>query len=237
VALFEDKYFLLAMRNTLLFVLSSVVVQLGIAFALSLFVFQNPKGSLFFRTIYFAPAVISSVAVALMFSMIYAPKYGLLDAVLSLVGLSSLQHPWLSDPNIAIYFAIAPKLWQFVGLYVMIFYTGLISIPGEIFESVQMDGAGPLTRLFNITIPLMRDVIAMSVILVSINTWKSFEQIWVLTGGGPAHSTEIVGTYMVNEIFNTFQYGYGSAISVVILVFGVSLAAGLQLGLNFSRRY
>lgn len=234
--LFADPYFLISLKNSFIFITASIIFQLGIALLLALLIYHKIRGGMVFRTIFFTPVVMSSVAVALMFWMVYEPSHGLLNSALNAVGLSSWTKQWLADPNTAFYYAIVPKIWHFVGLYVIIYFTGLVGIPEDVYESAAIDGARAFVRFFYITLPMMKEVMVMSIILISINTWKSFEEIWVLTGGGPSHSTEIIGTYMVNRTFTTFQYGYGSSISTIILIVGFLITVGLNYIFSLGNR-
>jgi raffinose/stachyose/melibiose transport system permease protein len=113
-------------------------------------------------------------------------------------------------------------IWQFIGLYMIIFLAALQNVPGEIMEAADIDGASEARKLFSITLPMMWDTIIAAVVLCIAGSMRSFDMVFVLTGGGPAHSTELMATYMYNKTFSVYKYGYGSAVSLVIFVISFS---------------
>jgi raffinose/stachyose/melibiose transport system permease protein len=213
--IFSDPVFWQSLKNNLLVVVASIggQVPLGILAAVAL----NGKlpGARYFRTAFFVPMILSTVVVGLLWSTILNSQVGVLKGLFAAVGLASMPD-WLGDPRIAIYTLCAVIVWQFVGLYMIIFLAALQNIPEELLEAAEIDGAGEAVKLFRIRLPLLRGTIAAAVVLCISGSMRSFDLIYVMTQGGPANSTEVMATYMYNKTFTVYQYGYGSAVSLVI---------------------
>lgn len=218
VEMFKDPRVLNSIKNSLLFAGASVFIQLPISLLLALVLASSVKGEGFYRTIYFIPVLISTVVIAQLWSKIYNADYGLLNALLESVGLSHLAQDWLGQKNTALAASFVPTLWQYVGYHMLLMYAGAKSISQDIVEAAKMDGASRLRTAFSITIPLMRPILKVCLIFSVIGAFKVFDLIYVLTGGGPLFTTEVPSTLMYSTIFSTYRYGYGSAISVFIIL-------------------
>ncbi|GEK59678.1 sugar ABC transporter permease [Marinococcus halophilus] len=223
VTAFQDSTFWLSLRNNILVVLASVLGQIPIGLGLALLLNRKIKGAKFFRTIGFLPVVISTVVISITWRMIYNSEQGLLNNLLETTGLGFLQQNWLGDPDSAIFAILITIVWQFVGLYFIIFLSALQTIPKELLEAAELDGAGEWHKIVHITLPSIRNVILVAIVLCISGSLKTFDLIYVMTQGGPAHSTEVMATYMYSETFEGLSYGYGSALSILILVFSLIL--------------
>ncbi|MGN8644909.1 carbohydrate ABC transporter permease [Gracilibacillus sp. HCP3S3_G5_1] len=220
---FQDSVFWLSVRNNILVVLASVFGQIPIALALALLLNRKIKGAKFFRTIGFMPVVISTVVISITWRMIYNSEYGMINNFLEAIGLGFLQQNWLGDPTWAMIAVCITIIWQFVGLYFIIFLSALQTVPSEILEAAELDGASEWQKTRYVVIPSIWNIILISIVLCISGSLKTFDLIYVMTSGGPANSTEVMATYMYNKTFEGLRYGYGSAISVLIFVFSIGL--------------
>lgn len=218
VEMFKDPRVLNSIKNSLLFAGASVFIQLPISLLLALVLASSVKGEGFYRTVYFIPVLISTVVIAQLWSKIYNADYGLLNALLESIGLSHLAQDWLGQKNTALAASFVPTLWQYIGYHMLLMYAGAKSISQDIVEAAKMDGASRLRTAFSITIPLMKPILKVCLIFSVIGAFKVFDLIYVLTGGGPLFTTEVPSTLMYTTIFSTYRYGYGSAISVFIIL-------------------
>lgn len=218
----SDKVFWLAFRNNLFIVFASVLGQIPIGLIIAIVLNKKLKSSSFFRTIFFLPMILSTVVVGLLWSTIFNAQVGILNQLLTNLGLEKLGRDWLGDPKIAMYTISVVIIWQFVGFYMIIFLAALQNIPAEIIEAADIDGAGELHKLFKITIPMIWDSIMAAVVLCIAGGMRTFDLVFVMTKGGPAHATELMATYMYNKTFEVYKYGYGSAVSLIIFVISLS---------------
>lgn len=218
VAMMKDPRVINSIKNSLLFAAASIFIQLPISLLLALILASQVKGEGFYRTVYFIPVLISTVVIAQLWSKIYNADYGLLNTLLENIGLSSWAQDWLGKKKTALAASFIPTLWQYVGYHMLLMYAGAKSISKDIFEAAKMDGASRIRTAFSITIPLMRPILKVCLIFSVIGAFKVFDLIYVLTAGGPFYTTEVPSTLMYMTIFDTYKYGYGSAISVFIIL-------------------
>jgi len=227
--LLQDPLFLNAFAHTALFVVVTVIFQTVIPLLVAVLLFKGVRGSVFFRTVYFMPTVISLAVSGLLWSIIYDPSNGVLNIVLGKLGLQSLEKPWLADTGTVLPSIMVVSIWQSLGFYLLIFYAGLQGIPRDVYEAASTDGANAWQRFRHVTIPLLAPVITVVVVLNTINGLKAFDQIWVMTAGGPTHASDTLGTYLYYTAFGAYgsanpQLGYASAIGVLILVLSAVLS-------------
>ncbi len=224
-----DKLFLGALENNLIFVvlilLLKNVLGLGLAILLDRAIFL--RGPI--RAAVFIPVTLSFAATGLLWSWIYNPVFGLLNAALDGLGLSALKMSWLGDADIALYSIIVVDVWKWLGFHAVIYLAGLQTIPDELYEAARIDGAGAVKRFRHITLPLMMPVILINIILGLSGAFvRNFDIVQVLTQGGPNHATEVVMTYMVKTAFQDGNMGYASAMGYA-LFFIVALSCVLLL--------
>lgn len=228
--LFSDLDFLKAVFNTLMIAFQSMVVQVPMALILAILLNKKMKGNGTFSTIVFLPMVISLVAVGIIWRWLYDPEYGAINLILGKIGLQGLQHAWLGDVNTAFLSVLATINWVYIGFYTVIFMSALKGISPEIFEAAKVDGFNEFQTTLRIRIPMLKETIGVMFIMCISGSFKSFDLIWVMTGGGPVNSTEIVTTYLYRMAFRRMESGYASAISVTIFLICLVLIA-LQLKL------
>ncbi|TDF96806.1 sugar ABC transporter permease [Paenibacillus piri] len=214
----NDPVFWRALKNNVIFVLASVLGQVPLALVLAIVLYKSNWLQRFLRSAIFMPMVLSSVIIGMIWQYIYHPQIGILNFLLDALGLGSWKLQWLSDDKIAIFSLIPPLLWSFVGLYLIIFISALQNIPGEIHDAALIDGASGARKLVSITLPMIWSTVQVAIILCISGSLKSFDLVYVMTKGGPAHSTELLATYMYNSTFSSYRYGYGSAISTSIIL-------------------
>jgi multiple sugar transport system permease protein len=218
-----DPDFWAALRHTLIFIVGYVplVTVLALGFALALK--TSLRGIAVIRTAFFLPVVSSWVAVALLWSWLFNPKYGLVNYLLSLVGIAGPG--WLFDPNWAMPAIILTSVWKDLGFVLVLFLAGLQAIPDDYYEAASLDGAGRFRQLIHITLPLLAPTTFFVSIISLINSFQVFDQVWVMTGGGPAGATSVLVEQVVRHAFSYGEMGYAAAISWVLfaLVFGVTL--------------
>jgi ABC-type sugar transport system permease subunit len=229
-----DPIFWIALRNNVIIVLGSIALQVGIGTILAAILDRGlPRGSTFFRTIIFMPMVVSAVAVALIWLIILDPNIGILNAIVKGIGLAPPQRGWLGDPNISIWMVLVVAAWQYTGFMMVLILAGLQGIPKEHYEAAAIDGAVGLRAFWHITLPSIRNVLLVAVLITTIGGFKVFDFIFVLTQGGPANATQVLGTYIYLQAFNLTNMGYANAIAVVLLAIAVALG---WMQLKASRR-
>ncbi|MBV7338802.1 sugar ABC transporter permease [Chloroflexi bacterium TSY] len=218
IALTEDDVFGLSLKHNLIFIVvgSSGIVVRGLFLAVLLE--RGLPGSNFFRGVFFVPTVMSMVVVSVVFMLILSPELGLVNPLLRQIGLGSLERAWLGDPGTALYTVITVDVWKNFGFAMFLFVAGLKSIDAELYEASRIDGAAPWQSFWRITMPILWPVTTLVIILVSINTLKLFDLIFVMTAGGPNHASQVLTSWMYLQGFTYNNMGYGSAIAVVLLV-------------------
>ena len=230
----NDPIFWVALKNNLIIVLGSIVLQVGIGTVLAAVLDRGISfGQTFFRVIIFMPMVISAVAVALIWLIILDPNIGILNALVKLTGLSPPKLGWLGDPSISIWMVLIVAAWQFTGFMMVLILAGLQAIPKELYEAAALDGARGLRAFWSITLPGLKNILVVAVLITTIGGFKVFDLIFVLTGGGPANATQVLGTYIYLQAFNLTNMGYANAVAVVLL--GIAVLLG-WLQLKASRR-
>lgn len=228
VEVIRDPIFWLSFKNNMLIVAASVFGQIPIALILALLLTSSSLFQRMIRASVFMPMVLSSVVVGIIWSYIYHPQIGILNFLLDGLGLESWKMQWLSDPKISMYMLMIPIIWNYIGPYMIMFIAALQNISPEIDDASRIDGVGPMRKLFSITLPMIWDTIKVAVVLCISGSLKAFDLIYVMTNGGPAHSTELLASYMYNNTFNVFRFGYGSAVSTAIIILSLLLILGSQ---------
>ena len=224
----RDPNFLTAVSNTFLFAIGSFLLQIPFAFFVANLLNNLKKMAGLFRSIFFFPCLLSATAVSLLWRFIYHPNIGLLNAALHALSLDRFITSWLSNPHTALGAVIVAVSWQWFGYHMVIFMTGMSSIPKELFESVTLEGASSWQTVRYITYPLVKPFIKVSTILITASSIKAFDSIYVLTGGGPNNASTVLALQMYNRAFRQMKYGYGSTISVLLMVTTVAFVLILQ---------
>lgn len=224
--LLQDDTFLRALLNNFVFVLVVVPVQTGLALMMALLVNQKLPGVGLFRTIYFSPVVTPLVVVAIVWSFLYNPGQGFINAFLRTISFGHLgPYQWLDSPSLALPAIIILSVWQGVGFQMVIYLAGLQGISQTLYEAARIDGASTWKRVIYITLPQLRNITIFVVVATTILAFKLYTQVAVLTQGGPEDATMTTVFYLVNQGYSMLQVGYASAISVIffliILVFSI----------------
>lgn len=232
--LISDDYFLLALKNTVLFAVVTTVgiVVIGLLLAL-LLNSAVVKGKAFFRTTFYLPAVLSLIVVGIMFRAVYKWDGGILNQILSAVGLSGLTHDWLGDSSTAMWGIIVVQIWKWSGFAMAIYLAGLQAIPKDYYEAAEIDGATVFQKLRNITLPLLAPAFTVVITQNTIGGFKVFEQVYVMTNGGPGNATQVLNTYIYKE-FSKGTLGRSSAASLIL--FAVIAVISVFLNRALTRR-
>ena len=215
-ALFSDSLFWKCFANTAYFVVILVPVEALLALLLAMLINVELKGQVFFRTSFFMPVIASITVVSILWTFLYNPSNGLINALLKSVGLPGQK--FLRSADQAMNSIIVMTIWQGVGYQMIIFLAGLKDIPMDYYEASSIDGAGKLRQFFSITIPSLKNVISFIFIYVTIQAFKLFVQPYIMTNGGPQNSTRSLVQYIYQQGFQYKKAGYASAMSVVFFL-------------------
>lgn len=216
--LLHDKIFFSAILNNFKIVIFSILIQLSIGLGLAVLLDKGGKKLSIFKTVYFFPMLMSSVAIGILFKYIYDPQFGVVTTILDSLGLHSLAKSWLGDPKLALGSVIAVICWQFIPFYMIYFLAAMAGIPKELHEASVIDGATEWQYFCKVLLPLLKGSIRTAAILSLVGSLKYFDLIYVMTGGGPTHSTELMATYMYKNAFAKYKMGYGSTIAVALFI-------------------
>ncbi len=219
--MFSDPVVGISVKNTLYLMGMVIVFQVGIALVLALMVSGINRGKQFFRVVFFFPVVISATALGLLFVLMYDYTSGALNQLMLILGLEPVW--WLNERNALIGVSI-PVLWQYVGFYFVILLTAINKIPEELYESAYLEGIRETEKTVFITIPLIWDIIKAVLILAITGALRVFDLVWVISQGGPQDASQLLGTYMYKQAFESSQIGYASAVAVLIVVLGLLLS-------------
>jgi multiple sugar transport system permease protein len=230
IRMFNDRFVYIALRVTATFTFISVPLSLFFAMCIALLLNQRLFASGIFRTIFYLPSVVSGVAVAMVFVWIFNYRFGILNYLLSFVGISGPN--WLGHPNYALWAFVIMGLWG-IGGTVVIYLAALQGVPASLYEAAKIDGAGPWRRFWNVTLPLITPAILFTLVMGVIGTFQTFTQSYIMTGGGPANATLFYLLYLYRNAFNWFEMGYASALAW--LLFLIILACTMVLWLTSGR--
>lgn len=217
-----DNLFTNALTNNVKFMLVVVVFQTFFALLLAIFLVRNTRGSVLLRAIFFLPTILSSVSVAFVWKFIYDPNFGLGNRVLGSVGLDGLQSAYLGNDSTAIYWVAVTQVWFHAGQMMVIFIAGLQSVPGELYEAAEVDGAGRWTQFTRITWPMIAPATAIVVAYTTIQSFKAFDLILGLGGNPPKYAMDILSTRIYTS-FADSDFGYAAAESLVFMAVIVAI--------------
>ncbi len=221
--LLPDWIFWKALRNTLFFVFGTTLLLNLFGLALALFLNNSRRLTRIVRTLIFIPVLLSPVIVGVMWSRIFDP-FGALNQILEKLGLIKTPIFWLGDKRIALISIIGATVWQWVGYDMMLYLTGLQQIPAELYEAAKIDGANNWHLFRFITLPLLKGIATMVILLNLIGGVRIFDIVYVMTRGGPNHNTEVLATHLYEVAFWFNKMGYASVIAVIILVLSLVFA-------------
>lgn len=237
IQLFNDGTFWEAFGHNIYLVIACIIGQVGIAFILVMMV--NSKLVKFkgvHRTFGFFPSTISAVCLGLIWNMIYHNKYGVLNWFLEVIGRKDLCQVWLNNTDTVMFLVTVPLIWQYIGYYMVIILAAVSSIDTEIFESADLDGANGAQKARYITLPLIKNTMLVCVTLCIAGNMKAFDNIFVMTKGGPGTASMVMAMYGYQISFNQSNMGYGSCISVAIFVLSLAVIGGSKALVGYLTR-
>ncbi|WP_320143353.1 sugar ABC transporter permease [uncultured Cohaesibacter sp.] len=232
--LLSDSIFWQSALNNIYLAVFSVLIQLPIAVVLAVVLDEAAKGSRILKILYFIPLLMSSVALGVLFKNIFDPNFGPINSILAEFGLYDWTQDWLGDPDLALGSVIAVVCWQNVPFYMVLFLAALSSFPREIVEAANLDGASQSTIFWRLKLPHLQGTFRTAVLLAVIGSMRYFDLVYVMTDGGPEHSSEMMATYMYHTVFNSFEMGYGSTIaSAMFIIITVIATISMRLSKRF----
>lgn len=230
ITLFQDERFWSALQNNLFLIIICVIGQIGLAFIFAMLLSSRlAKFKNFHRTITFFPSVLSAVVIGFIWSMIYDYNYGLLNMFLKALDMEEKIQPWLSNEKIVMLLVTIPLIWQYIGYYLIIIISSIASIDTQIFEMAEIDGATGWKKAIHITLPMIKNTIMVCITLCIAGNMKAFDHIWTMTSGGPGNASEVVALYAYKTSFASQKMGYGSALSIAILIISLLFVGIVQL--------
>ncbi len=202
------------LKNTAIYTFGTVPLNMGFSLLIAMALQRKLAGKKFVRTAFFAPVVISPVAAALIWRWLYDPNYGVINYVIALFGVDTVN--WLNEPSSAMIALIIMGVWKTFGINMVLFTAGLEAIPTSYYEAAEMDGASKLAQFWHITIPLLGPTTLFILIMSMIGSFQVFDIVYVLTSGGPLGTTKVLVFYVYEYAFKFFEMGYASAVSYVL---------------------
>lgn len=230
--IFQDPVFYKALGNNIIWILFTIFVPvlLGLIFAIILMQ-KFVKGKFLYRLTYFMPNVVSLVAVGIVWGWIYNPEFGMMSKMFRALGLNGLANiDYLGNEKLVIWFLLIAGSWTCYGFNMVVFLAGLQGIDSNYLEVAKLEGAGSMQTFIYVIVPLIKGTIVLLVSNSLIGSFKVFDLIYVMTKGGPYHSSEVISTYMYNSAFGMNDYGYGSALAVVLAVI-IAVCSGIFMKL------
>ncbi|MFB2836987.1 carbohydrate ABC transporter permease [Floridanema evergladense] len=220
--LIADKIFWQTLRNTLIYLIGVVPILVFLPLVLAILVNQKLRGISWFRAAYYTPVIISMVVAGLAWKWLYAEN-GLLNQILKLIGFSE-GIPWLTSPNWVLFSVMAVTIWKGLGYYMVIYLAGLQSIPNELYEAAAIDGSDGLRKHWDITVPLMKPYLFLVAVISAISATKVFEEVYIMTQGGPRNSSKTVVYYLYDRAFRDLEISYACTIGLVLFLIIFSLS-------------
>lgn len=225
----EDSLIITAVKNTVIFTFFVVLLQNGLALLLSVLLDQKMKGIAIFRAVFFLPVLLSTAVVGFIWSTIFNPIIGSWGSIIQLIGMERwARADLLGNPDTALYTIIFVMVWQYLGYSMVIYLAGLQTIPKDLYEAADIDGAGRWEKFKQVTFPLIAPALTINIILATIGCLKAFDHIFVLTGGGPGDASQVIGTAIYTVAFNNNRYGYGIALSLLLFI-AIAIISLVQL--------
>ncbi|PWJ48998.1 carbohydrate ABC transporter permease [Faecalicatena contorta] len=228
IRMFHDDVFYIAVKNNLIFVITSVIFQIGVSLVIAAVLESRfmRKFQTLFRTIYFVPSLLMVTVTGITFKMLYNPSIGLLNPMLNALGIDTSNIDILGNAFTAIWGVAAASQWQYVGYTIILFIVAMQGIPEDLYEAADVDGANAIQKFFRITVPQMKNTIMINMIIIITGAVRVYDEVYVMTGGGPGKATQTLATYLYQEGFKNDQMGYASAIA--FFIFAVTFVLGLM---------
>jgi len=227
-----DSVFLRSLWNTVYFTLGTVPLGTFIALVIAVMLNSNIKFMSIFRAAYFIPVIVSMVSVAMVWQWMYQPEFGLINAVLGRLGLP--QPRWLASMELAMPSVIAMSIWRGLGFTIVIYLAGLSGISSSVYEAADIDGASTIQKFFHLTIPLLRHTTLFVLVIGMIGAFQAFDQIYIMTRGGPARATQVVVYMIYTHAFQYFRQGMASAMAYVLFII-IFIGSIIQMKISQSK--
>ena len=215
--LMSDKTFHTALFNTAYYAVFHIPLTLAVSLGLALLLNRKLRGMAFFRTVAFFPYITSIVAIAVVWNMLFSPEAGVINQFLMAIGVDN-PPGWTTSTDWSMPAVIIVGTWRDMGYYMLLFLAGLQAIPQELYEAARIDGANTVQRFWNVTIPCLRPTTFLVTVMLTINSFKVFDLILVMTNGGPGTSTLVLSQYIWRKGFEENDFGYASAVAIVLFV-------------------
>jgi len=225
--LLADGRFWHALGNNMLLVVVSVVFQLSLGMVLALILNSGMRGTKFFRTIYFMPLLLSTVATGILWQLMLDPYSGLFNNLLAFISPKE-KLSWLGSEKVVMFAVLFVICWQYIPQYMILLRAGMTNIPEEIYEAATIDGASGWQQFWLMTLPLLSGTIKTSAVLSIVGSLKYFDLVWVMTGGGPNGYSELMATYMYKRAFQDDMMGYASTIAACMVVISLAVIVVFQ---------
>ena len=212
----SDPYFWLALQHTLVFALLQTVFTVGLGLLLAVAISRRMPGHALYRFVFYLPAMVPAAVAAALWARILEPNYGVLNSFLRMVGLNFFALSWLANVDIALWTVIAVAVWNYCGFPTIVLLAAIEGIPEDLHDAATLDGVNAWHRLRHVIVPLIWPVLVSISVIQLIFSLKVFDIVWVMTRGGPAESTSVLGTYLYKTAFEQHQFGYASAIAMAM---------------------
>ncbi|MBN2983180.1 carbohydrate ABC transporter permease [Cohnella algarum] len=229
---FQDPEFRASIVNNVYILLFSCCVQVPLIVVFSLLISNVKRFQGFYKTTVFMPSILSTSVIGILWGYIYDPDVGLLNNLLGLLGIDPIY--WLAESRWAMISILITNAWQWMGFYIVLILAAILAIPRDIDEAAKIDGATGVQRAWYLTVPLIKPIVNVVIMLSIAGALRVVDIVLVMTNGGPAGATEVMASYMVNKAIKYGEYGYGTALSIVIFIFALVLTALYQV--LFARR-
>ncbi|GGP16398.1 carbohydrate ABC transporter permease [Oceanobacillus neutriphilus] len=227
INLFADSSFWQALENNMLLVVVSVFIQIPLGLVMALVLFSDVYGKRLLNVVFFLPYLMSTIAIGLLWVYLYSPESGPINKIATFLGLGDFE--WLGNADLAMLAVLIVIIWQFSPFYMILFKAAIVGIPEELYEAAKIDGASSTQQFFFVTFPALIPTIVSSSVLAVVGSLKSFDIIYIMTGGGPGNATEILGTYMYKQGFVNLNMGYASTIAAVMFIIAFIAVVIIQL--------
>lgn len=223
-AIFEDKAFIASISNSLIFTLVTVMAGVALSLVLAVLIKNLVFQKTAMRTMFFIPYISSAIAVAAVWRVLFNPSKGPINQFLMSLGVENTPG-WLADFNWALPAVILIYVWQNLGYNIAVYMAGLAAVPNDLYEAASIDGAGGIRKFFSVTVPMTSPISFFLIIMGIINSFKVFDQVYVLTGGGPGNATSMLSVYIYNEAFKYYRAGTASAAAWImfVIIFAVTI--------------
>ncbi len=229
----RDELVRAGLWNTTVFALFAVAGQMLLGFTLALLTSRVARGRIVYRTVFILPILIPGIVIGAIWKLMYQPDFGLINQIFALAGLGPFE--WLKSPATALMSVIIVDIWHWTPFCFLLFLAGLESLPQDVYEAAEIDGASAWQELVHVTLPMMLPTILVTLMFRVVVAFKVFDEVYLLTGGGPGTSTEVISFTIYQRFFTEDRVGYGSAISVMVifvvaLLLAMALSARKRLG-------